>query len=108
SMLLLYVLAVLVALVAGWRTWRRLRYFLHVFQLEGYKLNEYGPWLGRRLGSVVVAPSHAVGLAVLLLVALLGNAGWGVGLGLFAWTLAFASARRYDSRREKKPLAFTD
>ena len=107
-MLLLYVLAVLVALVAGWRAWRRLRYFLHVFQLEGYKLNEYGPWLGRRLGSVVVAPSHAVGLAVLLLVALLGNAGWGVGLGLFAWTLAFASARRYDSRREKKPLAFTD
>src|SRR5690606_2964006 len=33
---LLYVLAVLVALVAGWRAWRRLRYFLHVFQLEGY------------------------------------------------------------------------
>lgn len=107
-MLLLYVLAVLVTLVAGWRAWRRLRYFLHVFQLEGYKLGEYGPWLGCRLGSVVIAPSHGVGLAVLLLVALLGNAGWGVGLGLFAWMLAFASAKRYDGRREKKPLVFTD
>lgn len=107
-MLLLYVLAILVALVAGWRAWRRLRYFLHVFQLEGYKLNEYGSWLRRRLGTVVVAPSHGVGLAILLLVALLGNAGWGVGLGLFAWMLAFASAKRYDSRREKKPLVFTD
>src|SRR5690606_41877660 len=103
-MLLLYVLAVLVTLVAGWRAWRRLRYFLHVFQLEGYKLGEYGPWLGCRLGSVVIAPSHGVGLAVLLLVALLGNAGWGVGLGRVAGVLGLASARRYDGPRAEQPL----
>jgi UDP-N-acetylmuramoyl-tripeptide--D-alanyl-D-alanine ligase len=104
-MVLLFVLAVLVALVAGWRAWRRLRYFLHVFQLEGYKLNEYGTWLGRRVFPVVAAPSHAAGLALLALVAASGAA-WAAGLAFVGWLIAFASDAAYGGR-EKKPLAFT-
>lgn len=104
-MVLLSVLAVLVALVAGWRAWRRLRFFLHVFQLEGYKLNEYGTWLGRRVVPTVAAPSHAVGLGLLALAAASG-AGWAAVLALVGWLLAFASDAAY-AGREKKPLAFT-
>lgn len=105
-MILLSVLAVLVALVAGWRAWRRLRYFLHLFQLEGYKLNEYGTWLRARLTPLVIAPSHAAGLALVILIAVSGAA-WAAAIALLGWLVAFASDAAY-AGREKKPLAFTD
>jgi UDP-N-acetylmuramoyl-tripeptide--D-alanyl-D-alanine ligase len=106
-MLLLALLALLVALVAGWRAWRRLRHFLHVFQLEGYKPNEYRAWLSARTRSLVLTPSHGVGLGLVALAAAVGT-GWAAGLALFGWLIAFASDRRYVSAREKKPLAWTD
>lgn len=105
-MTLLYVLALLAAVVAGWRAWRRLRYFLHVFQLEGYKPPEFRAWLRPRLVPLVLAPSHGVGVALLLLAGLVAT-GWAAGLALFGWALAFASDRAYRSARQKKPLVFT-
>lgn len=104
-MAVLTVLAALVAAVGGWRAWRRLRYFLHIFQLEGYKLDAYGAWLRPRLTPLVLAPSHAAGAALVALVAL-AAAPWAIVLGMIAWLIAFASDAPY-SARPKKPLVFT-
>ncbi len=67
-MLFIYLFAVIATMFAGWRAWRRLRYFLHLFQLEGYKPNPYLRWLGGHLGHVVRL-SHKVAVAVLALAA---------------------------------------
>ena len=50
---LTYLFAFIATLFAGWRAWRRLRYFLHLFQLEGYKPNQYLHWLGAHTGYVI-------------------------------------------------------
>jgi len=63
--IVLSLLAVIATLFAGWRAARRLRFFLHIFQLETYKLDRYGRWLAQHLGSAVVRPSHATGAALL-------------------------------------------
>jgi len=95
---------------AGWRAARRVRFFLHVFQLETYKFDRYGRWLSGHVRSAVVRRSHAVGAALLVA----ASAGvslwiptWTAVLVLPAWSLAFISSRRYRSDQEKKPLAFT-
>ena len=95
---------------AGWRAARRVRFFLHLFQLETYKFDRYGRWLSGHLRSAVFRRSHAVG-AVLLGAAIagvsMGSPTWTAVLLLPAWSLAFISSRRYRSNQEKKPLAFT-
>jgi UDP-N-acetylmuramoyl-tripeptide--D-alanyl-D-alanine ligase len=109
-MVVIVVLAVIATLFAGWRVGRRVRYFLHVFQLETYKFSRYGRWLQDHLTAAVARPSHAAGGGLLVLAAL------GFSLAppyavasavLPAWALTFISSRRYRSDREKKPLAFT-
>ncbi len=102
--------AVIATLFAGWRAWRRLRYFLHVFQLEGYKPGQYVGWLGAHTGHVFRL-SHKVAVVVLGLAA----AGFfyvdpflTALLALPAWAVTFASSRLYRSDRQKKPLAYTN
>ena len=95
---------------AGWRIWRRLRYFLHIFQLEGYKPGEFRQWLRARQDDVLFRRSHLTGL-VLLGLALIGylvSPFWTSVLVLPAWAVAFASSRRYRTERQKKPLAYTN
>ncbi|WP_263785827.1 UDP-N-acetylmuramoyl-tripeptide--D-alanyl-D-alanine ligase [Salinibacter grassmerensis] len=102
---------VVATLFAGWRAGRRVRFFLHIFQLETYKFSRYGRWLADRVSSLVVRPSHGVGAAALAgggLAPPIIDAGWGVLVVLLVWPMAFISSRRYRSDREKKPLAFTD
>ena len=106
----LSVFAVLASGVAAWRAWRRLRHFLHVYQLEGYKPNEYAHWLRTRGAGRVLAPSHWAGLALVGL-ASLGAVWMPVAAGVAAclgWCVAFASAVHVERAREKKPLVFTD
>ena len=89
---------------------RRLRYFLHLFQLEGYKTNQYVHWLGGHLGHVVRL-SHKIAVAVLALAAggfFLLNPFWTALFVLPAWTITFASSRLYRSHKAKKPLAYTN
>lgn len=88
---------------AVWRAGRRLRFSLHMLQLEGYKTDEYLTWLHARLLDVGLRVSHGIG------VVLVGVA-WFEGGGtlvLVAWAIAFASSRRYRRDRPKKPLAAT-
>ena len=109
-MFLIYLLVLIATLFAGWRVWRRLRYFLHVFQLEGYKPPEFSHWLARRFGRVVIRLSHK--LAVLeLILAFIGfrmwSPFWTAVIVLPLWAVTFASSRIYRSDREKKPLKYT-
>jgi len=107
---LLASLLVVATLFAGWRAARRIRFFLHIFQLETYKFDRYGRWLAHHSWSAVVRRSHAVG-ALLLGGAVLGFRGadpyWVAVALLPLWALTFISSRRYRSDREKKPLSFT-
>ena len=109
-MALLYFLAALASLFAGWRIWRRLRFFLHIFQLEGYKPTEYAGWVRTRMRPLVFRRSHLAGL-VLLVVGALGIRFVAprptLLLVLGAWVVAFASSRAYRSLRPKKPLVYT-
>jgi UDP-N-acetylmuramoyl-tripeptide--D-alanyl-D-alanine ligase len=106
----LAVLALLATGFAGWRAVRRVRFFLHIFQLETYKFDRYGRWLAEHAGDTVVRLSHVVGTGLLAV----GAAGfsladpWWTAAGLLpAWALTFISSRRYRSDQAKKPLAYT-
>lgn len=107
---LLSVLALVTTLFAGWRIARRTRFFLHLFQLETYKLDRFGRWVAANVSSVVVRRSHVVGVALLAAAGAgfsLHSPRWVAAAVLPAWALAFISSKRYRSDREKKPLAFT-
>ncbi|PSQ85378.1 MAG: UDP-N-acetylmuramoyl-tripeptide--D-alanyl-D-alanine ligase [Bacteroidetes bacterium QS_3_64_15] len=106
----LLLLGVLATLFAGWRAGRRVRFFLHIFQLETYKFDRYGRWLADHVASTIVRPSHGVGAAVLFLGGLataVVDPAWMALAALPAWTVTFISSRRYRSDQEKKPLSFT-
>lgn len=103
-------LTLLASAVAAWRAWRRTRYFLHVYQLEGYKGSEYRAWLRGRGLPRFASASHAAGAAGLGLAAL-ANGTFPVGASLGAclvWMLSFASDAPWATARAKKPLVFTD
>ncbi len=106
---MLWLLAIVASLFAGWRAWRRLQFFLHLFQLEGYKPKAFLRWL-RMHPDVVLRRSHGVGLLLLLVgvlaLPILGSH-WTPALVLLAWCIAFASSRRYRRDRPKKPLVYT-
>jgi len=107
----LLLLGIIATLFAGWRAGRRVRFFLHIFQLETYKFDRYGRWLADHVTTTIVRPSHGVGAAVLLLGSLAVSVvapSWVALAALPVWALAFISSRRYRSDEEKKPLAFTD
>lgn len=96
---------------ASWRIWRRLRFFLHLLQLEGYKLNEYHDWLKRSGGDLLFRTSHKIGLgliAVAVIIGMVTTSRFLAGLLLVGWAVAFASSRKYRREREKKPLVYTD
>lgn len=106
---MLWLLALLATLFAGWRALRRLLFFLHLFQLEGYKPVRFVRWL-RAHSDVLLRRSHGAGVLLLamgVLVAPWLGAFWTPALVLLGWCVAFASSRRYRRDRPKKPLAFT-
>ncbi|MFQ5568657.1 MAG: UDP-N-acetylmuramoyl-tripeptide--D-alanyl-D-alanine ligase [Rhodothermales bacterium] len=109
-MVFIYVFAIIATLFAGWRAWRRLRFFLHLFQLEGYKPRPYLRWLSRHLGHLLRL-SHTIAVGVLALatgVYFLLSPFWAVFFVFPAWAVTFASSRLYRSDRQKKPLVYTN
>ncbi len=108
-MLLTVVCLVVASLFAGWRVVRRVRHFLHLFQLEGYKPAAYLGWLGAHAG-LVVRSSHVAGLGLLGMWGVAWRVGWVEALApvvLAGWTLAFLSSKHVRPGRAKKPLRFT-
>ncbi|MFT4604273.1 MAG: UDP-N-acetylmuramoyl-tripeptide--D-alanyl-D-alanine ligase [Rhodothermales bacterium] len=99
---------VLIGLIASgfaiWRIGRRLQFFLHIHQLEGYKNGPYLKWVLSRPFDVVWRPSHIAGGLIVLAMLKLGLPAIPA---LLLWTVAFASSRRYRRDRPKKPLVMT-
>jgi len=106
----LVLLGVVATLFAGWRAGRRVRFFLHIFQLETYKFDRYGRWLADHGSSLLVRPSHGVGAVVLAgggVAVSVADPAWVALVLLPVWAVTFISSRRYRSDEEKTPLAFT-
>lgn len=99
-----------IALMARHLIWRG-RYFLHIFQLEGYKFGEYWQWLKDNWNDRVITPEHALfTIIIFALFAGLSDTLTGSAAKLviiifgFFW---FGPVRRYRQEREKKPLVYT-
>ncbi|MEM1093473.1 MAG: Mur ligase family protein [Bacteroidota bacterium] len=99
-------LALLATLFAALRGWHRLRYFLHLFQLEGYKPAEYRQWLSAHTAQIF-RRSHVVALVLVSVGFAWANVSWLLALVLVGWCVAFASSKLYLSARPKKPLKYT-
>ncbi len=109
-MFLVPLLVLVATLFAGWRAARRLRYFLHIFQLHGYKSGEFRAWVAHRFRTLVFRRSHQLALAEWVLAAVcvaLFDPFPVMAVVLPLWAVTFASSRRYRSDRDKKPLKHT-
>ncbi|PIQ61537.1 MAG: Mur ligase [Bacteroidetes bacterium CG12_big_fil_rev_8_21_14_0_65_60_17] len=105
--LLLAAAGTLATAFAVWRAGRRQVFFLHMAQLEGYKVAPFAAWVTGRMFDVVLRWSHAVGTLLLVILVVLKPTGPALA-GLFsAWAVAFMSSRRYRRDRPKKALAWT-
>ncbi len=87
------------------------KYLLHIFQQNGYKLNEFSAWLVRRWSTTLLPVPH-LSLILLTLVAnhylepLLTTSAIAVVIFIFA-AFWFGSVGAYTSTQVKKPLVFT-
>ncbi|MFT5144306.1 MAG: UDP-N-acetylmuramoyl-tripeptide--D-alanyl-D-alanine ligase [Thalassolituus oleivorans] len=96
--------ALLAAGFSIWRIGRRLRFFLHMHQLEGYGNRPYlERWFGKPFDAFV-RWSHVAGFLIWMAFVWLELP---AAVALLAWTVAFASSRRYRRDRPKKPLVWT-
>lgn len=89
----------------------RLRYFLHMFQLVGYKTGEFCSFLADRFFSHVITIEHlSISILISILVAFftenitLTAAAILLSMFILFW---FIGVSEYKSEREKKPLVFT-
>lgn len=96
--------AVIASLFAFWRIGRRIQFFLHIHQLEGYKNSGFLGWVVTRPLDVLWRRSHFAGIGIVALLIYQLIPAW-MALGL--WAVAFVSSRRYRRDRPKKPLVMT-
>ena len=89
----------------------RLRYFLHMFQLVGYKTGEFRSFLADRFFSHVITTEHlSISILISILAAFftenitLTAAAILLSMFILFW---FIGVSEYKSEREKKPLVFT-
>ena len=87
------------------------RYFLHIFQQNGYKLNEFWHWLIGHWNSKVITPEHVLyNVIIFIFLLFMSNTVTGsaaiIILSIFAffWFLPF---NYYRGEQSKKPLVFT-
>lgn len=87
------------------------RYFLHIFQQHGYKLNEYWHWLISHWNQRIVTPEHVLyNILIFILLIFMSNAITGsaaiVVLSIFGF-FWFGTFNYYGGEESKKPLVFT-
>lgn len=107
----LFFFALVASIFAGWRAWQRIKFFLHVYQLESYKPVRYINWFKTRGKGRLVRLSHLVALPLLIGAWVLhqqSSSIWPVTGMVVLWGVLFASAREYAGYRQKKPLAVTN
>ena len=103
----LLILAILPAVSAGWRAWKRGLFFLHMMQLEGYKPHQFKEWVYGKITGTVCRVSHVIGLLFLILSYPFRTNATIVAVMLVLWAIVFASFRQYGNQPQKKPLVFT-
>ena len=89
----------------------RARFFLHIFQQKGYKLNEYWQWLQQRWNSRVITPKHTLYLVIVvallwLLSDMLTGSAAIIILTIFGF-FWFGPFDYYADEKQKKPLVLT-
>lgn len=104
-------LILLFVLVMARHTFLRGRYFLHIFQQNGYKFNEYWHWLLNYWNQRVITPDHVLfNVIIFVMLIFLSDIVTGsaviVILSLFGifW---FGSFKYYRGEKPKKPLVYT-
>lgn len=105
------ILILVFVLVMARHTLLRGRYFLHIFQQHGYKLNEYWHWLVANWNQRVITPEHVLyNVIIFVLLIFLSNAVTGsaaiIILAIFGF-FWFGPFDYYGSEDSKKPLVFT-
>ncbi len=92
-------------------TYLRAKFFLHIFQQKGYKINEFREWLIDHWNKRVITPEHVLFLVIIagmlwLLSTTITGSSAIVILSMFGifWFGRFAY---YQGERKKKPLVFT-
>ena len=103
----LLIVAILPAVFAGWRAWKRCLFFLHMMQLEGYKPHQFRSWIQGKLTGTILRGSHGLGLFLLILCYTQRTSPMFVAILLFLWAFVFASFRQYGNQPQKKPIVFT-
>ena len=107
----LFCIAIIVTIFAGWRVRQRVRFFLHIFQLESYKPVRYLNWIKSRGKNRLVRLSHAVALPLLAgawVIYQQTDNDWVVAAMATIWGILFASSREYKGDKQKKPIAITN
>ncbi len=105
------ILILVFVLVMARHTLLRGRYFLHIFQQNGYKLNEFWHWLVQHWNQRVITVEHVLyNVIIFVLLIFLSNAVTGsaaiIILAVFgiSW---FGPFNYYSGEESKKPLVFT-
>ncbi len=105
------ILILVFVLVMARHTLLRGRYFLHIFQQNGYKLNEFWHWLVDHWNQRVITVEHVLyNVIIFVLLIFLSNAVTGsaaiIILAVFgiSW---FGPFNYYGGEESKKPLVFT-
>lgn len=104
-------LILLFVLVMGRHTFLRARYFLHIFQQNGYKFNEYWQWLLSYWNQRVITPEHVIfNVIIFVMLIFLSDTVTGstaiIILAIFGITWFF-SFKYYGDEKPKKPLVYT-
>lgn len=87
------------------------KYFLHIFQQNGYKFNEYWAWLVHHWNRRVITPEHVLfNVVIFVLLIFLSSAVTGSTAILVLSTFGFfwfGPFNYYQREKPKKPLVFT-
>ncbi|MDZ7772828.1 MAG: UDP-N-acetylmuramoyl-tripeptide--D-alanyl-D-alanine ligase [Balneolaceae bacterium] len=105
-------LTVAFLLVMARHTFLRSRFFLHIFQLKGYKFNEYRQWCFEHWNERVITPEHVLyNLLILILLWLLSDTVTGSAAVIILSVFGIFWFGRFDyyaEEKRKKPLVLTD
>lgn len=109
-LLLVHAMTWILALVLLRHGFYRGRYFLHIYQQNGYKLNEYWGWLKQHWSEHVLTPTFALFNLLLVVMLFYGRellsettSVWVVAIFVLVWFLPVAPY----TARAKKPLVVT-
>jgi UDP-N-acetylmuramoyl-tripeptide--D-alanyl-D-alanine ligase len=109
-LLLVHAMTWVLALVLLRHGFYRGRYFLHIYQQNGYKLNEFWSWLKQHWNEHVLTPTFALFNLLLVLMLFFGRdllsetaSIWVVSVFVLVWFLPVGPY----TARAKKPLAYT-